>query len=181
MFSHMFLLFQLLLLIFLQNCYLLISSCQYIVHAPPCFWNRTRGFLEARCSWEPGSSITTVEFFLFRVLWKVSAVNVRWTEHDSYLSSSQKSSSRHFLALAKLRSTARVWNHQGISKLVNRVDCCLSHDSFPALCSNAIVRPFLATNALQRDLQRTPFLHFAQAIMQTFLAMNALQWELKRA
>ncbi len=63
------------------------------VHAPPCFWNRTRGFLEVRRLWEPGSSITTVEFSLFQILQKVSAVNVRWTEQDSYLSSSQKSSS----------------------------------------------------------------------------------------
>ncbi len=88
-------------------------------------------------------------------LLKVSAVNVHWTEPDSYLSSSQKSSSWHFLALAKLRSTARVWNHQRISKLVNRVDCCLSYNSFLALCSKAIVQAFLATNAFQRDLQRT--------------------------
>ncbi len=44
---------------------------------------------------------------------KVSALNVHWTEHDSYLFFSQKSSDWHFLALAKLRSTAWVWNHQG--------------------------------------------------------------------
>ncbi len=66
-----------------------------------------------------------------------------------------KTSSWHFLPLAKLRSTARVWNYQGISKLVNGVDCCLSYDSFLALCSKAIVRAFLATNALQRDFQGT--------------------------
>ncbi len=155
MFSHMFLLFQLLLLVFLQNCYLLIYQRQYIVHAPPCFWNKTHGFLKARSSFEPGSSVTTVDFSLFQILRKVSAVNVRWTEHDSYLSSSQKSSSLHFLALAKLFSTAREWNHQGISKLVNRVDCCLSYDSFLALCSKAIVWAFLAANALQRELKRT--------------------------
>jgi hypothetical protein len=39
------------------------------------------------------------------------------------------------LGLAKLRSIARVWNPQGISKLVNKVDCCLSYDSFLMLCS----------------------------------------------
>jgi hypothetical protein len=59
-----------LILVFLQNCYSLISlflswlhgnpiscpvSCTfdtpswYIVHAPPCFWHRTCGFLKARC------------------------------------------------------------------------------------------------------------------------------------
>ncbi len=158
---------------------------------PPCFWNRTHGFLKARRSWESGSSITTVEFSLFRLLRKVSAVNVHWIEQDSYLSSSQKSSSWHFLALAKVRSTARVWNHQRISKLMNRVDCCLSYDSFLALCSKAIVRAFLATNALQRDLQHTHAIYgicrlsyealscFAPAIVRTFLATNALQRELQ--
>ncbi len=105
---------------------------------------------DARC--EPGSSINTGEFSLFRL--KVSAVNVRWTEQDSYLSS-PLSSNWHFLALAMLRSTAQVWNHQRISKLVNRVDCCLSSDSFLALRSKAIVWAFLATNALQQDLQCT--------------------------
>ncbi len=38
------------------------------------------------------SSLTTGEFSHFRLLPKVSAVNVRWTEHNSYLSFSQKSS-----------------------------------------------------------------------------------------
>ncbi len=41
----------------------------------------------------------------------------------------------HDLGLAKLRSTAWVWNPQGISKLVIKVDCCLSYDSFLALRS----------------------------------------------
>ncbi len=100
-----------------------------------------------------------VNFPFSGFLRKVSAVNVLWTEQDSYLSFSQKSSSWHFLALAKLRSTARVWNHQRISKLVNRVDCRLSSDSFLTLRSKAIVRAFLATNALQRDLQRTHAIH----------------------
>jgi hypothetical protein len=55
------------------------------------------GFLKARHSWEPGSSLTTGEFSLFCLLPKVSCVNVHWTEHDSYLSFSQKSSNWHFL------------------------------------------------------------------------------------
>jgi hypothetical protein len=117
------------------------------------------GFLKARRSWEPGSSLTTIEYSFICLLWKVSAVNVRRTEQDSYLSSSQKCSSWNFLALAKLSSTARVWYHQRISKLVNRIDCCLSYDSFLALCSKAIVRTFLTTNASQRDLQRTHAIH----------------------
>ncbi len=96
-----------------------------------------------------------LNFPFFALLWKASAVNVRWTEHDSYLSFSQKSSSWHFLALAKLRSTAQVWNHQRISNSWIKVDCRFSSDSFLALCSKAIVRAFLATNTLQRYFQCT--------------------------
>jgi hypothetical protein len=39
------------------------------------------------------------------------------------------------LVLAKLHSTAWILNPERISKLVNKVDCCLSYDSFFALCS----------------------------------------------
>jgi hypothetical protein len=39
------------------------------------------------------------------------------------------------LGLAKLRSTAWVWNPQGISKLMNKFDCHLSYESFLALHS----------------------------------------------
>ncbi len=60
-----------LILVFLQNCYSLIPSrlswlqgnpisclvsrtfgnpSWYVVYLPPCFWHRTCGFLEARCS-----------------------------------------------------------------------------------------------------------------------------------
>ncbi len=50
----------------------------------------------------------------------------------------------HDLGLAKLRSTAQVWNPQGISKLVNTVDCCLSScDSFLAVCSRQQCGPSL--------------------------------------
>ncbi len=191
MFSHMFLLFQSLLLVFLQNCYLLISlhlsrlhgnpiscpiSCtlgtpsQYILHAPLCFWHRTRGFLKARHSWELGSSLTTGEFFLFRLLPKVSSANVRWTEHVSYFFSLKNPQTDTFLrdlGLAKLRSTARVWNPQGISKLVIKVDCCLSYDSFLALCSRYSVGLPCYKILFQRDPQRTPAIwHASQSQSQ---------------
>ncbi len=68
---------------------------------------------------------------------------------------SNKNPQADTLAFAKLCSTAQVWNHWGMSKLVNRLDCCLSYDSFLAICSKAIVRAFLATNALQWDFQCT--------------------------
>ncbi len=81
------------ILVFSRNHYLLISSrlsrlhgnpiscpisCTlgtpswYVVHAPPCFWHRTRGFLKAKHSWEPGSRLTTGEFSPFRLSPKVS-------------------------------------------------------------------------------------------------------------
>ncbi len=135
-----------LILVFLQNHYLLISlrlswlhgnltsrpvSCtigtpgQYVVHVPPCFWHRTCGFLEARRLWEPGSSLTTGEFSRFRLFPKVSAANIQWTEHDSYLS-------------------------------CNQVDCCLSYDSFLMLRSMRQCGPSSLKNPSQRDPQRTP-------------------------
>jgi hypothetical protein len=77
---------------------------------------------------------------------------------------------------------------------MNRVDCCLSYDSFHALRSKAIVRAFLAMNASQWDLQSTHATYgicclsydsfialCSKAIVQTFLATNALQPELQRA
>jgi hypothetical protein len=45
-------------------------------------------------------------------------------------------------------------NHQGYPTREKKVDCCLSLTAFSlTLRSKAIVRPFLATNASQRDLQ----------------------------
>ncbi len=80
-------------------CFLYHWHSELVGHTcTPCFWHRMRGFLEARCSWEPGSSLTTGKFSLFCLLPKVSGANVCWTEHDSYLSFSQKSSDWHFLA-----------------------------------------------------------------------------------
>ncbi len=82
-----------LILEFLQNCYSLISlrlsrlhgnpiscpiSCTfgtpswYAVHAPPYFWHRTHGFLEARRSREPGSRLTTSFLSPFCLSKKVS-------------------------------------------------------------------------------------------------------------
>ncbi len=67
---------------------------------------------------------------------------------------SQKSSSWHFLALAKLRSTAQVGNQQRIPNSWIKVDCRLSHDSFLANASlQGDSAAFLATNTSQRDLQ----------------------------
>jgi hypothetical protein len=106
--------------------------------APPCFWIRMCGFLKVRRSWEPSSSINTGKFSPIQTYRKASAVNVCWTEHYSYLSFSIKFSDWHFLAWhkpAELRSTARVWNPQGISNLSIKLDCRLSDNSFLAHAS----------------------------------------------
>jgi hypothetical protein len=151
------------ILVFLLNHYLLISSrlswlhgnpisCPvscilgtpswYVVHAPPCFWHRTRRFLEARCSWEPGSRLTTNEFSPFCLLPKVSGANVRWANaNDTFLTHKNPQTDTFLcdISPAKLRSTACVWNPQGISKLMNKFDCRV-----PRVLLKAIVRAFLA-------------------------------------
>ncbi len=101
------------ILVFLQNCYVLISSCPfsaaqesnflsrfsylgtpswYIVHVPPFFWHRTRGFLEARGSWEPGSRLTTGEIFPFPPFAEGFRCKRLLDKRKSYLFHSQKSS-----------------------------------------------------------------------------------------
>ncbi len=121
-----------------------------MVHAPPCFWNRTCGFLEARRSWEPGSSLTTGEFSLFCLLRKVSAVNICWTEHDSYLSFSQKSLNWHFLTWVRLyqamqyslgMESPKGYPNSGIGWL------SLVRWQLPCALLKAIVQAFLATKS----------------------------------
>ncbi len=90
---------------------------------------------------EPSSSITTGTFSPFRNLRKASAVHVRWTGQDSYLSFSQKFSSLHFLALAKLHSTAQVGITKDTQLMKKKVDCVFSLTAFSlTLRSKAIVR-----------------------------------------
>ncbi len=165
MFSHIFLLFQLLLsyLVFSLNCYLLISSChswlhgnliscpisctlgipsQYIVHVPPYLWHRTHRFLEARRSWEPGSRLTTGDVSPFHLLPKVSDANVCWMNANHTFLTHKNPQTDTFLrdiSPAKLHSTAWLWNPHGISKLVNKVDCRV-----PCALLKGIVRAFLA-------------------------------------
>jgi hypothetical protein len=154
------------ILVFLHNCYLLISlrlswlhgnpiycpishtfstSRYYIVHVPPYFRHRMRGFLKARCSWEPGSRLTTGDLSLFRLLPKVSGANNRWAKANHTFLTHKSPWTDTFLrdiSPAKLRSTAWVRNLQGIFKLVNKVDCRV-----PCTLLKAIVRAFLASKS----------------------------------
>ncbi len=62
----------------------------------------------------------------FHLLPKVSGANIRWVNvNDTFLThkNPQTETFLHDISPAKLCSTAWVWNPQGISKLVNKVDC----------------------------------------------------------
>ncbi len=155
-----------LIVVFSQNCYSLISLCLfwlhgnpisrpvscifgtlswYVVHAPPYFWHRMHGFLEARCLWEPGSRHTTSDLSLFCHLLKVSHVNVCWENANHTFLTHKNPRNDTFscdISPTTLGSTAWVRNPQGISKLVNKVDCWVPH----ALLK-AIARAFLATKS----------------------------------
>jgi hypothetical protein len=103
------------------------------------------GFLKARRPWEPGSRLTTGDFSLFRLSPKVSGVNVHWANTTHTFLTHKNPQTDTFLrdiSPAKLCSTAWVWNPQGISKLVNKVDCRV-----PRALLNAIVGAFLTTNS----------------------------------
>ncbi len=81
----------------------------------------------------------------FRLLPKVSGANIHWANrNDTFLThkNPRTDTFSHDISPAKLCSTAWVWNPQGISKLVNKVDCWVPH----ALLK-AIVRAFLATKS----------------------------------
>jgi hypothetical protein len=78
----------------------------------------------------------------FRLLPKVSGANVHWANVNHTFLTHKNPGTDIFLrdiSPAKLRSTAQVWNPQGISKLVNKVDCW-----FPCALLKAILRAFLA-------------------------------------
>jgi hypothetical protein len=90
----------------------------------------------------------------FRLLPKVSGANVHWANANHTIlthKNPQTDTFLHDISPAKLRSTAWVWNPQGISKLVNKVDCRV-----PCALHKAIVRAFLATKTSPRDPQHTP-------------------------
>ncbi len=117
----------------------------YVVHAPPYFWHRMCGFLKGRRLWEHGSRLTTGNLSPFRLLPKVSDANVCWANANHTFLTHKNPQTDTFsrdISPTKLRSTARVRNPQGISKLVNKVDCWV-----PCALLKAIVRAFLATKS----------------------------------
>jgi hypothetical protein len=112
-------------------------------------------FPEATRLWEPCSGLTTGDFSPFRLLPKVSGVNVHWknANHTSFTyKDPQTDTFLRDISPAKLCSTAWIWNPQGISKLVNKVYCWVPH----ALLK-AIVRAFLATKSFAAGFSMYPY------------------------
>jgi hypothetical protein len=132
-------------LVFLHNCYLLVSSRLTWLHGNPiscpvfsCLWYskvprctcapiflaHMTCFLKARCLLEPSTRFSTGFLSPFRLLPKVSPANVHWVIANPTFSSHIISLNRHFLVGHKpplsQRSTAWARNPQGISKLVNQ-------------------------------------------------------------
>jgi hypothetical protein len=90
----------------------------------------------------------------FRLLPKVSEANVRWANANHTFLTHKNSQTDTFLrdiSPAKLHSTAWVWNPQGISKLVNKVDCRV-----PCTLLIAIVRAFPATKTFAARSSKYP-------------------------
>jgi hypothetical protein len=91
---------------------------------------------------------------LFCLLPKVSGANVCWANaNDTFLThkNPQTVTFLRDISPAKLHSTARVWNPQGISKLVNKVDCRVPH----ALLK-AIVWAFLTSKSFAAESSTYP-------------------------
>jgi hypothetical protein len=81
----------------------------------------------------------------FRLLLKVSGPNICWANANHTFLTHKNPQTDTFSrdkSPAKLCSTAPVWNTQGISKLVNKVDCWV-----PRALLKAIVQAFLATKS----------------------------------
>ncbi len=168
-----------LFLVFLRNCYLLVSSglsrlrgnpishpvfsIPLVLRIPrrtcaPIFLAHMTCFLEARRSWEPGTRVSTCFLSPFCLSPKVSHANVRWAIANHTFSSHIIPLNWHFLAGHKpplsQRRTARARNPQGISKLVNQGWLLLVWrqllDNFPsALCTWSRSSWFLALRSSQ--------------------------------
>ncbi len=164
-------------LVFLHNCYLLVSLglswlhgntiphpvfYTFILWVPRCtcapiFLAHLTHFLKAGCSWEPGTRISTNFFprsiFCRRFLMRMSIGQSRIIPFLL----TQNSSNWHFLVWHKpplsQRSTARARNPQGISNLVNKGWLLLVWqqllDNFPStLCTCSLSSGFLALHSI---------------------------------
>jgi hypothetical protein len=142
-----------LFLVFLRHRYLLVSlhlswlrgtpiSCPFFIPfvlrilrctCTPMFLAHITGFLEVRRSWEPGTRVSTGILSPFCLFFRRFLVRASFGRSRIIPFLSSKSSNWHFHTWHKPPlsqcSRAQDWNLQGISNLVNKVDCCLSEDS----------------------------------------------------
>ncbi len=154
MFSHMFLLFQSLLSyssifakLLLTNFFAPFLGCTGIQFLIPFLVPLAlRGStLYMRPHISGTESVNFSKQDAFHLLPKVSEANVCWANVNHTFLTHKNPQTDTFLrdiSPAKLRSTAWVWNPQGISKLVNKVDCWV-----PCTLLKAIVRAFLTTKS----------------------------------
>jgi hypothetical protein len=132
------------------------------------------GFLEARCLWEPGSRLTTGDLSPFCLLPKVSGANVHWENANHTFLTYKNPLTDTFscdISPAKLRSTVWVWNPQGISKLMNKVDCWI-----PCALLKAIVWAFLTANSFAAGSSTYPC-HMAcisKSVLRDLLSLSNL-------
>ncbi len=100
----------------------------------------------------------------FCLLPEVSGVNVHWAKTSHTFLTHKNPQTDTFscdISPAKLCSTAQVWNPQGISKLVNKVDCWV-----PCALLKAIVRAFLAMKSFAAGSSMYPC-HMASSQSQS--------------
>ncbi len=154
MFSHRFLLFQSLLSyssiftkLLLTNFFTPFLGCtgiQFLVpFLVPLALRASTSYMRPHISGKEGINFS--KQIGFHLLPKVSEANVQWAIVDHTFLTHKNPRTDTFsrdISPAKLRRTARVWNPEGISKLVNKVDCRV-------LCAllKAIVWAFLATKS----------------------------------
>jgi hypothetical protein len=143
-----------LFLVFLLNCYLLVSlhlswlrgtPISHPVFIPfvlqilrhtcvPIFLAHITRFLEVRCLWEPDTRISTGILSLFCLLPKVFHAHVHWAIASHTFSSHINPQTDTFLRDISLQKVNAVQLRKGIPKgfpnLQIKVDCCLSDDSF---------------------------------------------------
>ncbi len=154
MFSHMFILFQSLLSyssifakLLITNFFAPFLGCtgiQFLVpFLIPLALRGSTSYMHPHISGTEHAGLLKQD--AFRLLPKVSGANVHWANANHTFLTHKNPRTDTFLrdiSPAKLRSTARVWNPQGISKLLNNGDCWV-----PCALLKAILGAFLATKS----------------------------------
>ena len=108
------------------------------------------GFSKARHSWEPSCSSTTGKFSPFRTLRKASALIVHWTDHTFLSHKNPRADTFLRQPSYAVQPTYGITRGSPIREY-KLIVACQKTAFLLTLCSKAIVRTFLATNASQQD------------------------------